>query len=237
MSAPDLIEAVIGYRQWRSPGNTLRGLIEPTPWPPGETMTAACRYAWRKVDHDDVEAPRSDCSCGLYAWHDRPLQAVGDANRMVLGAIKAWGRIEVHHGGFRAQHAQIIALAGAGRRVAWLAGRYGVPAVPADRLAAFASEHGTPVPDALRPDAPTEDDRWNAVRYVTHHYGLRVTSAFGHNQHNHIHVPIDRISAAWEAGSDPLANARAGLRIAAGRHDPNCHCARCSIPPRPADPR
>jgi hypothetical protein len=96
-------------------------------------------------------APVADCTCGLYALatvEDDRLRPSVEA----VGAIVAWGDIEVHATGFRAQHAAIVALGmpphpARGHRDELLlaADRYGVAVVPVAALPAAASEFGTPV--------------------------------------------------------------------------------------------
>lgn len=88
------------------------------------------------------------CSCGLYA-----LTSVWDARLnphvLAVGAIVAWGDIEVHFTGFRAQSAVIVGLGlpdgcdvSHQRRLVLAAQRYGVPLVPVAGLPATAGEHG-----------------------------------------------------------------------------------------------
>ena len=60
--------------------------------------------------------PVKDCTCGLYAWH--PHRVVGliarqmrqAVPRKVFGLIEAWGRIEIHSAGFRAEFARPVAF-------------------------------------------------------------------------------------------------------------------------------
>ena len=110
MTLPVLADYVIGYRSWR-PGKEgeqgeLRaiGAIEAT-WRPG-VSTAACRLRspW---------APDPGCECGLYATHGVP-DAMLDASMIVLGAVRAWGDVQVHREGFRAERMQLLALLAGG---------------------------------------------------------------------------------------------------------------------------
>ena len=159
MSAPDLIEPVIGFRAWW-PDRDGR-LV---PWSMAgagawdvDVTTAHCGRG-SKAEHS---APGHDCSCGLYALTDhRDPRLICD--EQAVGAIIAWGEMEVHRTGFRAQHACIIALAlpaechGTHRaRLAAAALRYRVPLVPPDQLLAIALEHGQRLPFGALADPPT----------------------------------------------------------------------------------
>jgi hypothetical protein len=112
-----------GVRAWNllaagaSGARFLRSLMAPSYWPPSRPLTAHC------PEHaaPDHQPPHKDCDCGIYAWHpSRASEAVGileaalfqdeEAPDAVAGVIEAWGRIEVHSDGFRAQHARPVAL-------------------------------------------------------------------------------------------------------------------------------
>jgi hypothetical protein len=144
---PDL--PVVGYRSWQLGWNGElrsigRGVIS---WLPG-LNTALC---WHGFAH---RAPDAACDCGLYARH---LPANGiEAQDEIHGAIVAWGQLHVHADGFRAEHAQVIALvesvrSDVRRRAAELhaARRYGAVLVPADQLETVAREYGDPVDPAV----------------------------------------------------------------------------------------
>jgi hypothetical protein len=63
-------------------------------------------------------APAGGCSCGLYALHPRPDSAHEIVSELegqfdggtCLGLVEAWGRVEVHADGFRAERARPLAL-------------------------------------------------------------------------------------------------------------------------------
>jgi hypothetical protein len=64
-------------------------------------------------------APAPDCSCGLYSMHPWPDQISDVAGSLlenndlaipVMGIVEAWGRIEVHADGIRAEYARPRAL-------------------------------------------------------------------------------------------------------------------------------
>ncbi|MBI5106142.1 MAG: SCP2 sterol-binding domain-containing protein [Solirubrobacterales bacterium] len=161
--APDFVEPVLGYRAWHVDDD---GLLRPwtftaLPWAPG-VNTAVCARDKRHAP------PVADCMCGLYALSepgDRRLHLQGD---QAVGAVAAWGELEVHRTGFRAEHACVVALALPEKpldehreRLARAAARYGVPLVPASLLSAEAQRHGAPLPADLWGPA------WPAVRPAT----------------------------------------------------------------------
>jgi len=151
--APDLIEPVVGYRQWRLRDGALWSPYFEMRWKRG-VNTARCA-ADRVGPH---VAPAHRCTCGIHAWY-RPcprLASAGTAD-LVAGAIVVWGAVELHPTGMRAQHAMVAALAlpvasaAKRRRVRAVAAALEVPAVPARRLAAAALACGRPVPRSLVP--------------------------------------------------------------------------------------
>jgi glycine cleavage system H protein len=160
--APDFVEAVAGYRAWHIEDD---GLLRPwtftaLPWQPGANR-AVCA---RDVRH---EPPVADCMCGLYALTDPSDRRLDFRADQAVGAVAAWGDLEVHRTGFRAEQACVTALAlperaGFEQRAALAraAERYGVPLVAPDRLSDEALRHGAPLPDDLWTPGPT----WPARR-------------------------------------------------------------------------
>jgi hypothetical protein len=81
----------------------------------GKTTWAQCRRRGADAtarQHRD-SAPAGSCCCGLYALH--PWKVVGDhhlapgpgdSGLAVHGVIEAWGEVQLHHEGFRAQYAR-----------------------------------------------------------------------------------------------------------------------------------
>jgi hypothetical protein len=146
-SAPDLCEPIVGFRAWRV---SREGGLMPWSarlagaWERG-VNTASCLVRPGVRGH---VAPMRRCSCGIYALadvRDPRLHAAGQA----VGAIVAWGEIELHAAGFRAQHALVVALAPPdacepehAARLELAARRYGVPLVPLGVLPSAAAEHG-----------------------------------------------------------------------------------------------
>jgi glycine cleavage system H lipoate-binding protein len=154
--APDFVQAVVGYRAWHlEDDGTLRPwTFSALPWDPGVNQ-AVCA---RDVRH---AAPVEDCMCGLYALTDPADRRLDFRADQAVGAIAAWGDMEVHRTGFRASHACVTALAlpdGAGyemrEALARAARRYGVPLVAADALSDEALKHGAPLPEEMFPAAP-----------------------------------------------------------------------------------
>lgn len=151
--APDLVEPVVGFRQWQLDGCGLRSMRYDEPWRHA-TLTARCRAR----THPGEAAPVSDCSCGVYAWY-RPCPRTASAGSadLVHGAVVLWGRIELHPAGMRGQFCRIVSLAlplARGRkryRLLEAAERLRVPAVPHRALAHFAAAYGSPVPGQLIP--------------------------------------------------------------------------------------
>jgi hypothetical protein len=154
-AAPDFASAVAGYRAWQlGPGGVLFPLALPAvpPWDP--TVNRARCFA---PHHDAHEAPAPHCGCGFHALHD-PADTRLELEHPAVGAIAAWGEIEVYATGFRAEYASVIALARRPSRSAEpparlraAARRYGVRIVPFDRLEAEAREFALPLPDEALP--------------------------------------------------------------------------------------
>jgi glycine cleavage system H protein len=151
--APDFVQAVVGYRAWHlEDDGTLRPwTFTALPWAPGANA-AVCA---RDVRH---APPVAACMCGLYALTDPADRRLDFRADQAVGAIAAWGDLEVHRTGFRASHACVTALAlpdGAGyemrEALGRAAARYGVPLVAPDALSAEALRHGAPLPDDFFP--------------------------------------------------------------------------------------
>jgi hypothetical protein len=157
-SAPDLITAVIGFRQWRLCGDELWSFRADEPWRRG-VQSARCGT-------HDHPAPANGCTCGIYAWYSPPPRGASAMTPdLVAGAVALWGQIELHAHGMRAQYAMVVALAlpfswGAKRRrIRAAAEALDVPAVPAHRLRATALAHGDVIPRRMRPPDTTPNKR------------------------------------------------------------------------------
>lgn len=172
---PTFPECVIGYRGWTIDERAqLRPVTKVSrPWKPGVNV-AICKPSGAilgEVYPFPHQAPHESCRCGLYAFHDVP-PIYGSYPRdyetqnvvPVVGAVAAFGRLEVHEDGFRAECAGVIALAvlpGMGpkavSRVIAAAARYGVRVVNLDELPEEAARHGSALPLSARPEtAPGE---------------------------------------------------------------------------------
>lgn len=111
---PTFIPAEIrGYRMWtyrHDSGPLLRAVAMGYEWLRGVNK-AFCAY------RDDHEAPVKDCratghGCGFYGWHTGFPDGFEDPIRYpVLGVIRVSGRIILGTKGFRAEKAEIEALA------------------------------------------------------------------------------------------------------------------------------
>jgi hypothetical protein len=170
---PPLFTAPIhGVRTWEvvpSPEGEpmLCGWAVSQVWPPGEPYRATCAATrFRRVPaHGRVRephlAPHPRCTCGIYAMHPSRLDARRELARKldrcetcgVIGAIEAWGRIEVHASGFRAERARPVtffrcggALEPSRGEIEQLAAAYGARIVeledPRELSGAFAELHG-----------------------------------------------------------------------------------------------
>jgi hypothetical protein len=159
--APDLIRAVIGFRQWRLRGSELWSLRTEDRWERG-VLAAHCL----SDAHHEGAAPHNGCTCGFYAWYAPTPRTASAATRdLVGGAVALWGKIELHAQGMRAEHAMVIALAlpfsrgSKRRRILAAASALEAAAVPARRLRATAREHGELVPKEMRPPDLTPNKR------------------------------------------------------------------------------
>jgi hypothetical protein len=97
--------------------------------------------------------------CGLHALHN-PGDGRLKLGHPAVGAIAAWGEIEVYAEGFRAEYASVIALVhrqsrstGPPARIREAARRYGVRLVSLAAVEAEASEFALPLPDELLPNS------------------------------------------------------------------------------------
>jgi hypothetical protein len=101
-----------GLRIWpRFARPRLRALAFDVMWPDGgRALEATCQ---RKHSH---RAPATSCVCGIYAWHPTPhaqqeaFEVAEQEGEQVAGLIAAWGEVEVHETGFRAQYARPTAF-------------------------------------------------------------------------------------------------------------------------------
>jgi hypothetical protein len=166
--APDLIDPIIGYRQWRLVGPALTSLFNDTRW---DRMQLSARCDSR--EHHPEVVPDHACSCGIYAYYDPCPRTASLTRDLVAGAVVMWGRVELHRTGLRAEYARIVALElplslGPKRRsVLEVADRLGVVAVAHRQLRSLAREQGVPLDPSLRPARVREPVvgswRWSLV--------------------------------------------------------------------------
>ena len=107
--APLVPGPIYGVRSWRVTGpRGAERLVAPhrgTTWPGGgELLEAECREAHAP--------PAPGCGCGVHAWHPsrRAARRACGYRREVPGILEAWGDVEVHADGFRAQRGRPYAL-------------------------------------------------------------------------------------------------------------------------------
>jgi hypothetical protein len=105
--APDLIEPVVAFRKWRVVDGRLRSLYEPNFWL--DAMQQAECHAHNR-GNPPHEAPQSGCTCGIYASFKPDYDFPTVDYRGVSGIVTAWGNVEVHADGLRAQWVQVEAL-------------------------------------------------------------------------------------------------------------------------------
>lgn len=176
---PLFTEAVIGYRKWRLLDWVLAPINYGAPWRPGEN-TAVCQpnrarstYGnWHEYDipgHD--KPPHENCHCGLNAFFeisDASKQQGTGSPEFVLGAVIGWGDMRVHPDGFRAEKARIVGLFGQPiEPLNEVAGIYDIPVFESwEKLQIEASEHGSPLPESLRPDEKRDvHDRYASTTF------------------------------------------------------------------------
>jgi hypothetical protein len=105
--APDFVEPVVAFRKWRVVDGRLRSLYEPIFWLDA-MQQASCRAEHRSSPPH--EAPQTGCTCGIYASYQPDYEFPTVDYRGVSGIVTAWGNIEVHSDGLRAQWVQVEAL-------------------------------------------------------------------------------------------------------------------------------
>jgi hypothetical protein len=108
-----------GYRAWRWDEGSLAACNWGTRWTSGRNeavcyKTSACPCDSCKAGlviqqaNPHLVVPEAECACGIYAKH---LPGNYDYRGLVIGVIKAYGKVILGTKGFRAQYAEIEALA------------------------------------------------------------------------------------------------------------------------------
>jgi hypothetical protein len=182
--APDLIEPVVGFRNWRilrdGPANgQLSSPYFPVAWSE-PVMRAECRR-WRTpealVDTPHA-APQPECGCGIRAYHTPTGDFSTIDYRAVSGIVTVWGRIEIGADEMRAELARVEALAVYSRwsrrqrdAVQEVAANLGAELVDLRELGAAAASYGAPPPASLLADPPPKGIRDRFVALFTSRMG------------------------------------------------------------------
>lgn len=105
---------ILGVREWTTNRHCERlgPLVYYEPWRIETVTEARCGM----VPSAGHSAPEATCECGLYAYH--PWSAEGGSvattaecdEYRVAGVVEAWGKVELHGEGFRAQFARPVAF-------------------------------------------------------------------------------------------------------------------------------
>lgn len=94
----DELHPIVKIRSWKTDGSPTEALCERTGFDPTH------------------RPPDENCECGLYAYHPwshfaRAMESDRDRGGFSLaGVVEAWGRIELHREGFRAEFARPVAF-------------------------------------------------------------------------------------------------------------------------------
>jgi hypothetical protein len=170
--APDLIEPIVGFRNWRifAGGPTAAELSSPyfpVAWT-DPVLHAECRRfgsadALLAAPH---AAPDRDCGCGICAYHASTGEFSKVDFRGVSGIVTVWGTIDVDRNGMRAEYARVEALAIYQRwtrrqreAVSEVANGLGVDLVELGELEALAAGYGELLPASLLAEQRTSGMR------------------------------------------------------------------------------
>jgi hypothetical protein len=160
--APDLIEPVVGFRDWRVENGRLASRHLPMVWTE-QTVRAECfplgGHAFAsEFDPHPHEAPGASCSCGIYAWHNPQGEFSLIDVRGVTGIVTLWGTLQAYAEGMRAEYARVEALAvydrwtsQKKRLVRGIAAALGADLVELGRLAEAGRDYGQPIPAEMLP--------------------------------------------------------------------------------------
>jgi hypothetical protein len=150
-AAPDLIEPVAAFRNWRVIDGALTSPYSGTTW----DEPVLCARCLRFPDH---AAPDPSCDCGVSAYHEPQGRFATVDFRGVSGIVTLWGRVEVHADRLRAEFARVEALAVYSRwserqrtAVSEVAAELGVDTVDLREQADAALHYGSRVTPALLP--------------------------------------------------------------------------------------
>jgi hypothetical protein len=182
--APDLIEPVVGFRNWRIlRTGPARGELSspyfPVTWSE-PVMRAECRR-WRTPEallDTPHAAPQGECGCGIRAYHTPTEEFSKVDYRAVSGIVTVWGRIDIGADEMRAELARVEALAVYSRWSRWqrdavkdVAANLGVDVVELGDLGTAAGSYGAPPPASLLADPPAKGMRDRFVALFTSRMG------------------------------------------------------------------
>jgi hypothetical protein len=175
---PDLIEPVVGFRNWRIFRNGPRDGELSSPYLPvswtERVHRAECRRrgSAEELLQEAHRAPAAGCGCGISAYHEPTGQFSKIDYRAVSGIVTVWGAIQVDGEEMRAEVARIEALALYHRwnrnqveAVRTIADNLGTDLVDLRELGAAAERYGRGLPPSvLAEDRPANlRDRFAAV--------------------------------------------------------------------------
>ena len=112
---PFMAGSILGLRRWRT-DRLLRTLISGASGAEWDATGGATRAVCDIRPRRHHTPPGHNCSCGLYAWHAGnrghwlTRRMASQSLRTVVGVVEAWGRIELHPMGFRAEFARPVAF-------------------------------------------------------------------------------------------------------------------------------
>lgn len=138
--SPDIVGSVYGVRSWTPTSTAMLG-----EWVPGVNI-AQCRNG------HDHRPPAKECGCGLYAYYGVGRFATNGSYGSVIGLVRGWGKVSVAQDGWRAQYAEIVAIAEGGPHADGIAAAYGVPTMSLGDIDMLSRNNTVPV--ELRPGNP-----------------------------------------------------------------------------------
>ncbi len=159
--APDLIAPVHAFRDWRiGEYGLLESLRAGQLWTTPVQQAQCHPQTLEDFARERHAAPATDCTCGIHCYFRPDPDFCRTDFRGVTGIVTAWGRLEVHANGLRAQYVQVQAL-GTYQRwtrrqkdlAAQVADELGVELIDVFELEAAAPAFGAAMPRVLTPDA------------------------------------------------------------------------------------
>lgn len=167
---------LMGVRTFRSTQRAEEGLLAGiSEWrdyfEPDKPKRAECRAGG--AHEPDHSPPDPNCRCGWYAWYSPESTIGGELSTGIMGVVSAWGDVELHERGFRAEYVQIEALVTrypyTSRLIGGMADKYAVPLIAESEVDDFCRERG----EVLEPSEPAVDP---AALFV--HMQVRISDSF-----------------------------------------------------------